>query len=67
MLKIEQFVEQNFGIKLTKYQLEIIAIIAANPDERGVIYTGGKSAGKTTAFKAAFAYLQDGLTEVKNA
>lgn len=66
MLKIEQFVEQQFGIKLTKHQLEIIAIIAANPDERVAIQIGGRSAGKTTAFKAAFAYLQDGLKPVES-
>lgn len=61
MLKIEQFVEQQFGIKLTKHQLEIIAIIAANPEKRFVIQSTGRSAGKTTAYKAAMAYLQDGL------
>lgn len=61
MLKIEQFVEQNFGIKLSKYQLEMIAMIAANPDIEVLITPIGKRAGKTTAVKAALAYLQDGL------
>lgn len=61
MLKIEQFVEQHFGIKLTKHQLEIIAMIAANPEKRFVIQNSGRSAGKTTAYKAAMAYLQDGM------
>ena len=65
MLKIEQFVEQHFGIKLTKHQLEIIAMIAASPENKIVIQNTGRSAGKTTAFKAAFAYLQDGLKEAE--
>lgn len=60
-LKIEQFVERQFGIKLTKQQLEFIAIIAANPDKKIAIHTTGRSAGKTMAYKAAIAYLQDGL------
>lgn len=64
MLKIEQFVEQQFGIKLTKAQLEMIAMIAANPEKRFVM-RGGKSAGKTTAYKAAMAYLQDGLKQAE--
>lgn len=59
-LKIEQFVEQQFGIKLTQPQLEMIAMIAANPEKRFAM-TGGRSAGKTTAYKAAMAYLQDGM------
>lgn len=64
MLKIERFIEQNFGIKLTKHQLEIIAIIAAGPDDESlVIKPRGKRSGTTTAFKAAYAYLQDGLKE----
>lgn len=62
-LKIEQFVEQNFGIKLMPAQLEMIAMIAANPEKEFVI-GGGRSAGKTTAFKAAMAYLQDGMKPV---
>ena len=65
MLKIEKFVKEQFGITLTKHQLEIIAIIAANPEDRLAVQMGGRSAGKTTAIKAAIAYLQDGLTEVK--
>ena len=65
MLKIEQFVEQHFGIKLMPHQLEIIAIIAAHPDEKFVLHhPTPKAAGKTTAVKAAFAYLQDGLKPV---
>lgn len=64
MLKIEQFVEQYFGIKLTQAQLEMIAMIAANPEKRFAIQ-GGRSAGKTTAYKAAMAYLQDGMKPVE--
>lgn len=64
-LKIEAFVEQHFGIKLTKHQLEIIAIVAALPEERLVLNIGGRSAGKTTAIKAAFAYLQDGMKPIE--
>jgi hypothetical protein len=59
-LKIEQFVEQHFGIKLMPAQLEMIAMIAANPEKHFEI-VGGRSAGKTTAYKAAMAYLQDGM------
>jgi hypothetical protein len=66
MLKIEQFVEQNFGIKLLPAQLEMIAMIAADPDIEVLITPIGKRAGKTTAVKAALAYLQDGLTEAKS-
>lgn len=66
-LKIEQFVEEQFGIKLTKHQLEIIAIVAALPEDRLVLNIGGRSAGKTTAIKAAFAYLQDGLKPIETA
>lgn len=65
MLKIEQFVKEQFGITLTKHQLEIIAIIAANPEEKFVIQRQPKRAGTTTAIKAVIAYLQDGLTEAK--
>lgn len=62
MLKIEQFVEQHFGIKLMPHQLEIIAQIAANPEEKfTIVRPTPKAAGKTTAYKAAIAYLQDGL------
>lgn len=65
MLKIEQFVEQQFGIKLMPHQLEIIAMIAANPEEHFTIeHPTPKQAGKTTAYKAAMAYLQDGLKPV---
>lgn len=65
MLKIEQFVEQHFGIKLLPHQLEIIAMIAANPEEKFVLHRPSpKQAGKSTAYKAAVAYLQDGLKPV---
>lgn len=64
MLKIEQFVKAQFGIELTKYQLELIAMLASGKDLT-VMHTG-KQSGKTTAYKAALAYLQDGLTEVQN-
>lgn len=65
MLKIEQFVEQQFGIKLLPAQLEMIAMIAANPGIEVLITPIGKKTGKTTAVKAALAYLQDGLKEVE--
>lgn len=61
MLKIEQFVEQHFGIKLTKHQLEMIAIMAASPEREFILQNTGRSSGKTVAFKAAMAYLQDGM------
>lgn len=65
MLKIEQFVEQHFGIKLMPHQLEIIAMIAAHPEEKFTIqHPTPKAAGKSTAYKAAIAYLQDGLKPV---
>lgn len=61
-LKIEEFVERHFGIKLMPQQIEIIAILAANPEEKFTIQRPSpKAAGKSTAFKAAMAYLQDGL------
>lgn len=60
MLKIEQFIEKNFGIKLLPFQLEYIAALAA-----GNHITGGKASGKTTARKAAMAYLQDSLKPVE--
>lgn len=63
-LKIEEFVEQHFGIKLTPPQLEMIAMIAASPEKRFAM-SGGRSAGKTTAYKAAMAYLQDGMKPVE--
>lgn len=63
-LKIEVFMEKNFGIKLTEKQLEIIAIIAAG-DNKAVVQRPGRQAGVTTAYKAALAYLQDGMTEAK--
>ena len=59
MLKIEQFIERNFGIKLLPHQLEYIAALAA-----GNQMAGAKASGKTTARKAAMAYLQDGLKQV---
>lgn len=61
MLKIEQFVEQQFGIKLTKHQLEMIAIMAASPEREFILQNTGRFSGKTVAFKAAMAYLQDGM------
>lgn len=64
MLKIEEFVEQHFGIKLLPAQIEMIAMMAANPEKRFEL-VGGRSAGKTTAYKAAMAYLQDGLKPVE--
>jgi len=65
MLKIEQFVEQHFGIKLMPAQIEMIAMMAANPEDKFVLMRpNAKQAGKSTAFKAAVAYLQDGLKPV---
>lgn len=61
MLKIEQFVKEQFGIELTVYQLELIAIIAA-----GRVLPTDNPDGKEIAYKAALAYMQDGLTEVSN-
>lgn len=63
MLKIEQWVKEHHGITLTPQQLEIIAIIASGKDM--VIQRPARQAGFTTAYKAAIAYLQDGLTEVR--
>jgi len=67
MLKIEQFVQEHFGIKLTKHQLEMIAIMAASPEKEFILQNVNRSQGKTVAFKAAMAYLQDGMkpAEVK--
>ena len=67
MLKIEQFVEQHFGIKLMPQQIELIAMMAASPEKHIVLTGMGRSAGKTTAYKAALAYLQDGLKPVPTA
>lgn len=64
-LKIEEFVEKHFGIKLLPQQLEMIAMMAANPEKQFVIQSNGRSAGKTTAYKAAMAYLQDGMKPVE--
>lgn len=63
MLKIEQFVKEHFDITLTPYQLEIIALLASGKDVKAIDIV--KRGGKTTAYKAALAYLQDGLKEVK--
>lgn len=60
MLKIEEFAKTHFGIELTKYQLEIIAIMAA--DKHLVATAGGRKHGFITARKVAIAYLQDGLS-----
>lgn len=62
MLKIEEFAEQHFGITLLPAQLEIIAMLTANPEEQFIIERPAKSSGKTTAYKIAMAYLQDGLS-----
>ena len=61
MLKIEQFVQERFGIKLTKHQLEMIAIMAASPEREFILAHQGRSTGKSTAYKAAIAYLQESL------
>lgn len=63
-LKIDEFVESHFGITLTPHQRELIALIAANPEKNFIVQNTGRSAGKTTAYKAAMAYLQDGLKPV---
>lgn len=64
-LKIEQFVEQHFGIKLMPHQIEFIAMIAANPEKQFVLSRSGRQSGKTVAYKAAMAYLQDGMKPVE--
>ena len=61
MLKIEHFVKDHFGIELTVYELELISIIAS-----GRVLPTDNPIGKDNAFKAALAYLQDGLTEAKD-
>ena len=61
MLKIEKFAKEQFGIELTKQQLEIIAIIAAGNNMPKLDLNDN-----IVANKATFAYLQDGLTEVKD-
>lgn len=63
-LKIEQFALEQFGIRLTKHQLEMIAIMAASPEREFILANTGRSSGKSTAFKAAMAYLQDGMKPV---
>ena len=65
MLKIEKYAKDKFGIVLNKNQLELIAIIAANPQEKDAFKFAGRNTGKTVAVKIAMAYLQDGLSEVK--
>lgn len=62
MLKIEQFVEQHFGIKLTPNQLELIALIASG--EKDQLVQRGRFSGVTTAQKSALAYLQDGMKPI---
>lgn len=64
-LKIEQFALEQFGIKLTKHQLEMIAIMAASPEREFILANVGRSTDKSTAFKAAMAYLQDGMKPVE--
>lgn len=67
MLKIEQFALERFGIKLTKHQLEMIAIMAASPEREFILAHQGRSTGKSVAFKAAIAYLQESLKPVDTA
>jgi hypothetical protein len=57
MTKIEKFVKEQFGIELTVYELELIAIIAS-----GRVIPTDNPAGKENANKAVLAYLQDGLS-----
>lgn len=62
MNRIEIFAEQHFGIKLTKYQVELIEAIAANPEKKFVLQQPSpRSAGKTTAMRVARAWLEQGL------
>ena len=63
MLKIEQWVKEHHGITLTPKQLEIIATLASG-NKLTIITHDPRQIGKTTAYKAAIAYLQDGLTTV---
>lgn len=57
--KIAQFAKEQFGIELTDFQLQYIAIVSASDDR--VVMRWPTKAGKTTADKVIRAYLQDGL------
>ncbi len=61
MLKIEQFVKEQFDITLTPKQLEIIAIFAGKGELPKYDLNDD-----IVAYKAATAYLQDGMTEAKS-
>lgn len=64
MLSIEQFAQDHFGLKLTKYQIDLIKLITEHPEKEYVLhYPSPKAAGKTTAYKVAMAYLQEGLKD----
>lgn len=66
-LKIERFALERFGIKLTKHQLEMVTIMAASPEREFILAHQGRYTGKTTAYKCAIAYLQEGLKPVDTA
>lgn len=63
MLKIQKFAKEKFGVILTDHQLQLIAIIAASPDDAEAFVYSPKQSGKTMAVKVATAYLQDGLSD----
>lgn len=65
MLKIEQFVKQQYGIVLSKKQTELIALIAANPTDKLGLHNPANTADTTMALKAVMAYLQDGVSTVE--
>lgn len=65
MLSIERYAEQHFGIKLTPWQIKLINLIAEQPEDHVIIQSPNhRQTGKTTAYRVAMAYLQDGLKEV---
>lgn len=63
MLKIEQFIKEQFGIELNKQQLEIIALMASG-EVKLTANLAARPYGKDIVQKAVLAYLQDGLKKV---
>lgn len=63
MLKIEQFIEEQFGIKLNKPQLEMIAMIAAG-EVKVNANLDARRYGNDVVQKAVLAYLQDGMKTI---
>lgn len=60
MLKIQKFIKDTFDIELKPYQLEVIALLVADNYKR--IKPSNRE--EAVAYKAALAWLQDGLKEV---